>query len=213
DEDGNISVDFAYDNINVSQDKTIEPSFREIMTSTYKQLEGITGSYVIDSRGVAKDININLETIEPSLKQSIEQVYNSIEQLSFPLPEEKVGIGGKWEVTAFVNINGVQIEQIATYEVVDIKDDLITLDISLSQVGDTTATTPPPGIPPESIENLEIESSGQGQMILRLDKLVPVSSNLKMFSSTNVQLAIPDSQEKMNIQTNATSTINIKSKD
>ena len=57
------------------------------------------------------------------MRQLVEGFQNSAEQMATPLPEEPVGVGGKWSVTQSLELNGMKLQQTATYTVIELSEE------------------------------------------------------------------------------------------
>ena len=85
------------------------------------------------------------------------------------LPEEKVGLGARWESRQVITAYGFKIDEVSTYTLVDRAGDELMLNVTVEQ------TAPPQVIefPDESIV-VSVESltgHAQGQIILNLNAL------------------------------------------
>lgn len=89
--------------------------------------------------------------------QSIEQQANS---LSVPLPEEKVGVGARWEATQAFDLNGAKVEQVVTYEVTELTDDAVSLKVSGN--GSMSGTTSSGGVSVDM--DTTLSTSGTSEM-------------------------------------------------
>lgn len=89
--------------------------------------------------------------------QSIEQQANA---LSVPLPDEKVGVGGRWEATQAFDLNGAKVEQVVTYEVTELTDDTVSLKVSGD--GSVSGTTSSAGVSVDM--DTTLSTSGTSEM-------------------------------------------------
>ncbi|HEY9653703.1 MAG TPA: DUF6263 family protein [Coleofasciculaceae cyanobacterium] len=203
DPNGDIHAEFSYTDADIVADPSVPPEIVKAMQSALNQLVGFKGSFITDNRGHIKSGNFVLpEGGDPMVRQLIEQVSNSLEQFSSPLPAEPIGIGAKWRVSSALDIAGMKLSQNAIYELVDLKDNVATLNVTIDQQASTQRITSP-GLPPEASLTLKsLNSQGQGQIIMSLDSALPSRADLSISSQTEMDVQAPNNGEEMTIETN-----------
>ncbi|NJL79309.1 MAG: hypothetical protein HC917_11515 [Richelia sp. SM2_1_7] len=91
---GDIYYDIAYSNVDIQGDAQTKPELIKVISKQIEQLENFTGSAVIDNQGIVKNINYAIPAkVDVNIKFLVEQLSNSLQQLSSPVPQEAVGIG------------------------------------------------------------------------------------------------------------------------
>jgi len=213
DANGDIYTDFSYSDVDVIPAPNTPPELVNTMRSQLQSLVGLQGSIIIDVQGNTKDINFDLpENLDPISEQMFEQMSNSLKQLSSPFPSEAIGVGAKWQVPNSVSINnGISINQIATYELVSLQDNIATLEVSLEQ------NAPPqsinlPGMPPgASVELESLDSEGQGDMTIGLSQIMPISATISLDSNTKMKVTPPNSAQEMTMDMNLLMNMNLES--
>jgi hypothetical protein len=151
---------------------------------TDRLLEGFVGAegrLVYDAQGRileadAPDIEIDEDVAGPAFAQGMEQMLDSldktIEQSANPFPEEPVGVGGVWRVTAEVDVLGLETTSVTEYSVTRIEDDLVeaNLTISLDLPGGDISL---PGMPAAAgAEIVDGSMLGSGTSTWQLDSVV-----------------------------------------
>ncbi len=211
---GDINYDFTYTDADVVGDTNLPPAAVAQMRAEMKKLKKFKGSVAIDNRGQTKKANFTIPPgSDPSFKQMIGQMSNSIEQISAPLPQQAVGIGAKWQVTNGVNVSGMAINQVATYELVDFKDGVATLNINLAQ----QALKPQKLNLPQSPKGVTVTlksyiGSGQGRALVRINKLTPITSTMTMRASSQISTVVPNSKEELTLDQQMSMLLSIESK-
>ncbi|MFB8790466.1 MAG: hypothetical protein U7123_16840 [Potamolinea sp.] len=200
---GDIHYKFSYTDADVVSDSTVPPELFKAMQSSVKQMVGMNGSFISDNRGQIKSGKFNLPegTTNPMTKQLFDQVSNSFDQFSSPLPQEAVGKGAKWRTSSKLSLSGINLTQNVIYELVDLKDNVATLNVSLEQQANSQQLNLP-GMP--SGANLALKSlssKGQGQVLMRLDSMMPVRSNISMNSNNEMSIKEPKSGEEIIVGT------------
>lgn len=200
---GDIHYKFSYTDADVVSDPAVPPELFKAMQSSVKQMVGMNGSFMTDNRGQIKSGKFNLPegTTNPITKQLFDQVSNSFDQFSSPLPQEAVGKGAKWRTSSRLSLSGINLTQNVIYELVDLKDNVATLNVSLEQQANSQQLNLP-GMP--SGANLALKSlssKGQGQVLMRLDSMMPVRSNISMNSNNEMSIKEPKSGEEIIVGT------------
>lgn len=133
--------------------------------------EKIGGSVEIDNRGRVLSASFNDQTKRADLPvRLLRMIVNTRETLNrVRLPEEKVGLGARWESRQTIRAYGFNIDQVSTYTLVDRAGDEAMLDVTVEQ----NARPQTIEFPDENIV-ISVESlTGhvEGQIILNLDAL------------------------------------------
>ncbi len=211
---GDINYDFTYTDADVVGDTNLPPAAVAQMRAEMKKLKRFKGSVVIDNRAQTKKANFSVPPgSDPSFKQMIDQMSNSIEQISAPLPQQAVGIGAKWQVTNAVNVSGMAINQVATYELVDFKDGVATLNINLAQQAPKAQKLNLPQSPKGVTVTLKSYiGSGQGRALVRVNKLIPITSTMTMRANSQISTVVPNTKEELTLDQQMSMLLSIKSK-
>ncbi|MBD1809126.1 hypothetical protein H6F98_27260 [Microcoleus sp. FACHB-SPT15] len=202
DPNGDIHLQFAYTDADVVADSAVPPELLESMRSTIQQLVGLNGTYITDNRGQVKSGNFDLpEGSDPITEQLFEQLSNSLDQFSSPVPAEAIGKGAKWRVTSSLNLSGINLSQTTVYELVDLQDNVATINVTLEQNANTQNLTLP-GTPAGADFTLKsLSSQGQGQMIMPLNAAMPSRSNVSISSNNEMSIKDPNSKTETTLTT------------
>jgi hypothetical protein len=188
-ENGDISADFEYKNVEVIASANTPPEVVTAMNTEMSKIKGFKGSLVIDKYGNTKDASFDLpETMDPSLKQMMQQMLNSFKELSSPLPSEAVGVGAKWTTNQSVNLNGMNLDQVMNYEIMKIDGKDLTLKVSFNQTANGQKIESPQLPPNTTMELVSLTGSGNGEIFINLDRLMPVNSNIQSQSTTEMKI-------------------------
>jgi hypothetical protein len=213
DDNGDIHANFSYTDADiVAQGGDMPPQALEAMRAQLKKLVGLRGSMVVDNQGNTKDVNLDLpEELEPNSKQMVQQTVNSLKQISSPVPTEPVGVGATWKVPNKVTLNGMTLNQVATYELVGLKDNVATLQVSMEQQAEGQKLNPP-GLPPgASIDLKSMNSQGQGKIEMAMNKIMPIDSNISMTSNMEMMVKDPNNQQQTTMGMKSTTEISLES--
>ena len=187
---GDIHYSFRYVDSDIANGGNMSPRVADVMRSQMKQLNGITGTFVIDDRGQVKSANFKIpKNIDPNTKQMLDQMSQSMETLSAALPAEPVGVGAKWRVIQPFQAGGIALTQVSTYELISVNNGVVTMKGSVSQDAKSQRLTQP-GLPSSMVMTLKsMTSTGEGDMQFRLDRLMPTKSTLSMVSNSEMEVS------------------------
>ncbi|WP_460203055.1 DUF6263 family protein [Scytonema sp. NUACC21] len=201
DSNGDIHYEFSYTNVDVVGNSNLPPQVLQAMQSKIKELSRIKGSGIVDSRGNNKKLNLSIpQDLDPYMKQTLQQMSKSFEELSTPVPQEAVGLGAQWRVASNLNINGMNLKQIATYELVNLKDGVATLALNVEQQVPASQKIDIPGMPPGNTFTIKsYTGTGQGETTVMLNKVLPIRSTMNVRNSLEMVGKTPNSPEETTI--------------
>jgi hypothetical protein len=213
DANGDIHTDFSYSDADVVAAKNTQPQLVNAMRAQVKKLVGLRGSMIVDNQGNTKQANFNApETLDPNTKKMVEQMVTSLKQLPSPVPSEAVGVGAKWKIPNSVTANGMTMNQSSTYELVDIKDNVASLQVSMEQQAGTQKINPQ-GLPPgASIDLKSMNSQGNGKLKLALNQVMPISSTMSMRSKSQMSVKEPNTEKATAMDMNVSVEMALESK-
>ena len=108
-------------------------------------------------------------------------IYNAIDFAYAPyLPEEPVGIGGRWLIRNQLKLYGIKMVQEATYTLVERTDDEIVLDVTFERVGRRQVVDFPDDDALLEVESARLNATGR----IRLD-LKALGSNANVTGRVN----------------------------
>jgi len=214
DPNGDIHYEFAYTNADITGDTgNTPPAARDAMRSTLKSMVGVKGSFIMDNRGFHKGGNFILpQGADNNLKQMVGQMSKSIEQLASPLPAEAVGKGAKWRVSSSSNFMGLNVNDIATYELVSWQDGVASLNVSIEQQANSQNITSPQLPPGTTLTLKSLASQGRGAATIRLDRLMPFRSTASVSSNSEMSAKKAGSPEEVTITTKMVMEMTFESK-
>ncbi|HIK29467.1 MAG: DUF6263 family protein [Oscillatoriaceae bacterium SKW80] len=214
DANGDIHYQFHYPNIDVINDESAPPESLQIMRYSIKNmLAGLRGEGIIDSRGYNKGAKIIPPEGSKMPKELLEGISNYIGQISFPLPDEPIGIGAQWSVSDELNVNGINVNQIAKYELMNLENNAATLKVNIQQQASPQQQKLNAGLP-DGVETTLKSYSGQGEgeAKIRLDELMPIFSTVAMRSALEVTTKYSGSLQVVPMSVNYLMEVNLESK-
>jgi len=190
--EGDLRYDFELSEVEVVSKPGENPMMVSAMKQQVNSMKGMTGAATVTSRGFSRDAEIKLPAgVDAQSKQVMDNMRQSINQMSAPLPEEPVGKGARWQVTMPMDTPAMKFTQIATYTLTEIDGDKVKCDVAITQ------SAPPqdvnaPGLPPGMKVSLKsLDTSGTGTIEMQMTDLVP-TSNVKV---TTINVVVANEQE------------------
>ncbi|MEG4493139.1 DUF6263 family protein [Microcoleus sp. D3_18_C4] len=214
DPNGDIHYEFAYTNSDIADDTgNMPPAVRDAMRSALKSMVGVKGSFIMDNRGFHKGGDIILpEGADNNLKQMVRQMSKSLEQLASPLPAEAVGKGAKWRVSSSSDFSGMNVNEIATYELDSWQDGVVSLNVSIEQQANPQNLTSPQLPAGTTLTLKSFSSQGRGAATMRLDRLNPFRSTVSISSNSEMSGKNAGSSEELTITTKMAMEMTLESK-
>jgi len=163
---------------------------------------GMTTIASYTSRGIMLKNDMDMSTLSPAIRQQMEGMKEAMGKMSVPFPKEEVGVGALWTYMQEITANNIEMTQKVTYELIDIKGDLVTISIQ------TEALTEPQtiDIPDQPGVKMRLESMtaiGSGQSVFNLKKslILPEESTMEMESSMDsiIEMGAEEQPMSMNI--------------
>lgn len=211
DPNGDIYYQFRYTNVDLVGNSKLPPAQRAQLLTQIRKLKGVRGTVVVDDRGQTKFGKFDLPPdLDSGDKKMLKQISNSVEQLSSPLPEPALGVGAKWRVSSAPKLNGIQLKQVTTFELVGIQAGSMTLNVAQEQQAlpqQMSTTQLPKG---KTLNLKSLTGKGQGQLFVKLDRIVPINSNLSAQMQSEMESPDP-SGTPMKMTTNMKMQLNLKS--
>jgi hypothetical protein len=131
----------------------------------------LAGEATVDARGLAKDVSVRGDAeVDPGdTPQMVEQIRQTLRDLSAPFPEEKVGVGGRWRKVSEIHASNVRLEQGETLTLLEghaghgvVQDELTQMVLGQTS-GSRSADS---GVP-------SMLATGQSRTRFDLERLVP----------------------------------------
>lgn len=193
---GDIHFDFSYSDIDVIAENNIPAATLRRMRNLMKQVEGFKGTTVVSNTGRTKKANLIIPAnLDPVLKQMMEQLIDSMEQVSVQVPLEEVGIGASWKILYKIDLYGIDIQKTDTYKLVDIQNNVMTMNISSeAKVASMGQKMVLPQLPKGATMTLQsYKSVGTGIAKVSLNRILPLSTSLSSNTNLRMRMTIADS--------------------
>lgn len=134
--------------------------------------KGLSGAGVVSSRGITRSLDFDQPKDAPrEMADFLAQIRNSAGQVSAPLPKEPVGEGARWTVGSTVHAQSVEVDQLATYQLLKRTDDEARILVQVKQTARKQVVPIPQG--GGSLHLLKLVGNGNGRIILKDGLLGP----------------------------------------
>ena len=134
-------------------------------------LGAVSGTFEVDARGITKKADVDVPPgVSPRLLTLLGNIRTSL--ISVPLPEEKVGVGARWQVERLHDVGKIKTTQTLVYSLLERKDRVLRLGVTLRQ------SAAPQEVAYDETTKLKVDSyefSGTGSMVMSLDAITPLS--------------------------------------
>jgi hypothetical protein len=195
---GDIDFEYRYVDLKVDSDPANPSPIATQMETMLKPLIGTKGTATITSRGLSKKADFEVpDGLNPMIKTMLEGMKDSLNQLSSPLPEEAVGVGGKWKTVQQLNTNGIKLKQTAISEVTSLDSNGFSLKVNIEQAADpqdVKNAMMPPGV---SVKLESLATTGDGKSQFEFSSYFPKTSTVNVNSKTAMAMSIAGQNQKM----------------
>jgi Family of unknown function (DUF6263) len=188
---GNIHYQARYADFNVADNSELPTAALEQMRSQLAKMKDLKILSVVDNRGQTISVNFEIpESADQITRSMLTQVSESVEQASVALPEAAVGIGAKWRIASDINIFGMNLPQAATYELVNLQDGVATMNVVMEQQSGPQTMNLPGLLAEGGVRIKSLNTTGQGQVTMRFDRLLPTSAKIAVDSKAEMEISI-----------------------
>jgi hypothetical protein len=199
---GEITYGMVFSDATVADDTNTMPAIAAAMKSSLDTIRGMTGTGQLSDHGMLKGLEMKLPAgADPQMSQTMGQMKESFSSSSLPLPEEAVGPGAKWEYKTKLKSQGMTIDQTATYELVSVDGDRLTLRITITQsaAGQKIQNPTMPGL---AVDLNKMTGAGTGDSTLDLGHIMPVSATIAEDMETIMGVNVGQQKQTMDMKMN-----------
>lgn len=198
---GNIDYTLTLTEVGIKKEPTTDAAMAKAITEALAPLKGLKIDGTTDHRGANLRGDVKAAgAVPPQMKQTLDSMQQSMQQMSQPLPDEAVGVGAKWTVTQNIEQNGMKLKQVSTVELVKIRGTAIETKVTLVQSAAAQAVNMP-GMPPGISAHLDsLSGTGTGTNVLDLGSIVPVAGTMAATSSVAMSMSGEGQNMKMEME-------------
>lgn len=194
-----IKATMKFESMTVEPEPDTPKMLVEQLEKTFEGFKSFKSVVEIDKRGALLGGYTDMPQGLPApMQQSMNQMQESFGKLQVPLPEEAVGVGGKWNAISQVDQGGLRLKQTATYELLGREGDRVQLKVNIEQkLVDNTFK--PPGMPGVEGTIERYSGGGSGTLELKLDKLTPTKSAMTMNVDMKIKMSVMGQEQVQEI--------------
>jgi hypothetical protein len=198
--DGDIHYEFILNDAEVMDEPGVLPQVASAMKTALSSAKGMSGAGVMSNRGFNKGTTINVPPgADAQLRQLLEGMKDSFNQIAAPLPAEPVGNGAKWEVKMLLQQQGMQLEQTATYDLVSMKGAQVTAKSTVAQSAANQKITNP-SMPSLKMDLVKLQANGTGDVTFDLGRLVPPAATGDIHSEASMAMDMGGQKQTMSMK-------------
>jgi hypothetical protein len=195
---GDITYAYEYTDFDVVDDPNQPSPLAPTLRATLKPMIGTTGSGIITNRGFSKMNQVNVpDGVAAPIKQMLDGMQESLNQLSLPLPAEPVGLGAKWRVIQNLNINGMNLTQTYINEITRVDREGFDYRVTVSQEAKPQEVKNPMFPPGTTIMLDSLTSDGQGTSTVAVNSIFPRKSKVAIHTVADMNVAVAGQNQKI----------------
>jgi hypothetical protein len=198
--EGDIAYDFLLDDAEVLEEPGVMPQVATAMRTALSSAKGMSGSGVMSRHGINKGTQLTVpKGADPQLRQLLEGMKDSLNQIAAPLPVEPIGRGAKWEVKMTLLQQGMTLEQTATYELISIEGERGTAKSTVAQVG-ANQKIQNPSMPAVKMDLVKLDAKGSGEVTFDLGRIVPPRATGDIHSEATMAMDMGTQKQTMSMK-------------
>lgn len=197
---GDISYEAVMGNVEVLDEPGALPQVVESMKTALNGMNGLSMTGVMSDHGIPKSLDIKIPAgAAPQMRQTMEQMKESMASMSSPFPVEAVGVGAKWEVKRPLKTQGMTIDQTATYELKSFKEDHADVTSTVSQNAANQKISNP-AVPQMKMDLVKMTGTGTGDVAFDLEHFFPSLGTVESHSEISMKMTIGGKAQEMSMK-------------
>jgi hypothetical protein len=166
------------------------PGVADALKAAFAGVKGLSGTGTVSSRGFSKGVEFKAPPgSNPQALQFMDQMKEFLTQIVAPLPEEAVGAGARWEIKMPIKMQGMTIDQTATYELVSLEGERLTTKSTFVQHA-ARQKVENPAMPGVKMDLTKMAGNGTGQHTSDLAHLLPTTGTGHVHSDTSMSMSM-----------------------
>ncbi len=184
-------ISYAFECIrgDLVEDPAIPPAILDLMRGGIKMVVGLRGTGVITDR--AESLGATVTTVpgmDAGLLAHAAAIDQLLDQVTTPLPEEPIGVGGSWEVSNTITQDGLTVQETITCTLAASDGNTVEIIMDIQRHADPQPVRDPNMPPGASADLSSYTFSGTGRTVLRLNGLHPVEAVINVTSDSTMQM-------------------------
>jgi hypothetical protein len=197
---GDINWEMVVSDVSVADDPEATPQVAEAMKSSLAGLKGLSGASTMSNRGFRKAIDMKLPPgANPQMRQMMDQWKDTFSKMAAPLPEEPIGIGGKWQARMPIKSEGMTLDQVVTYQLLSMEGDTLNTTNYIVQTA-ANQRIQSPVMPTMKVDLTKMTGIGSGNTTYDLTKVVPPEGAIDFHSELSMALSAGGQKQAMEMK-------------
>lgn len=197
---GDITYELSMGDAKMDDDPDASPEIAKAMEAAMAGLKDMSGTVKLSNRGIALDLDWKTPNgANAQVQQTIDQMKDSMSHLTAPLPEDAVGVGAKWESTGTVKSQGMSLKQTATYELLSLEGDRVTIKTAITQSAANQKISNP-SMPGLKVDVSKMTSKGSGKTTLDLSRILPQEGTMDLKTEMAMGIAVGGEKQTMTMK-------------
>lgn len=205
--DGEIAYTMVFDDINAVSKPGETLEMATAMKASLAGMKGMTVTGVMNDRYYTRKIEVQIPpNADAQTRAGMEQMKDSFANTRFILPEEALGLGGKWEVKQKARKQGMMIEELVRHEVVSIEGDTLVVKSSTTQSA-ANQKIPNPIMTTMKVDLVKMTGTMTETVTIDLNKTLPVKASASEQSEISMNMANAGKKQAMVVKSETESTL------
>jgi hypothetical protein len=197
---GDIAYEMVMTDASVADEPGVMPQVAETMKASLAGLKGLSGTGTMSNRGLNLGTDFKIPSnADPQTRQAIEQMKESVANLSSPLAEEAVGTGAKWTAKTTLKSQGLAIDQTATYQLISIEGERLNLKTTTAQSA-ANQKMQNPSMPGVKLDLSKMTGEGTGEVSLDLAQLLAREATFDSHADLSMNMNMGGQKQAMNMK-------------
>jgi Family of unknown function (DUF6263) len=174
---GDFQVPFTYPSFEVLKRKGSSAAERNRIASALEPFDGVSGQLTLTPQGAVVDSTLDIpDDADADAAQLLRQLRDQFRDLSVPLPEEPIGVGGRWRSTTQLTANGIRARQTNEYRLKNRTGTSLELDVRGSQTARRQTVEAPGGV---TLRLERYKTTIRGSTTADLSRVLPVAGQVR----------------------------------
>lgn len=137
--DGGMAFTMTIEDVRIEDTPDAVPGAAGQMQADVEGMRGLTMSATLMPDGRTRNLKVDAASVSPQVRDQLRTTEQAMDQMTAQLPDVPIGVGARWRVEQTLRQGGMKIEQVATYEVVELEGDhaTITAEVDLDAPAQT----------------------------------------------------------------------------
>ena len=199
-ENGDIVYTIHYGQMSLQNEKDAAPEVVQALKTALGNFHGLSGLATNTSRGLNKGLAAQIQPgTDAQTHQMVDQMNDSLKNITTPLPEEAIGVGAKWETKMPIKSQGMTIEQNIMAELVGLEQDRATIKFT-ANLRAANQKVSNPSLPGLKMDLDKMSGKSEGESTISLKQLLPAKASLNQ--KTEIVMGFNAGKQKQSMKMN-----------